>query len=108
MIPWAMGCQLVSVNVQAPLGMLLLVDIFRENGSSGYVLKPERLKEGGERVSTFQEHIEREATSLAGSSLLYKVYLEPLRRHETILILFDCAVQTSRDRKFWKVYLAGR
>ena len=108
MIPWAMGCQLVSVNVQAPLGMLLLVDIFCENGSSGYVLKPERLKEGGERVSTFQEHIEREATSLAGSSLLYKVYLEPLRRHETIGIIFDCAVQTSRDRKFWKVYLAGR
>mmetsp|Transcript_27553 Transcript_27553/g.33457 ORF Transcript_27553/g.33457 Transcript_27553/m.33457 type:complete len:1478 (+) Transcript_27553:475-4908(+) len=61
MIPWAMGCQLVSVNVQASSGMLLLVDgRFRENGSSGYVLKPERLKEGGARVSTFQEQIERE------------------------------------------------
>ena len=97
------------MTLQVLSGMLLLVDgRFRENGSSGYVLKPECLKEGGVRVSTFQEQIEREAPDLAGSSLVYKVYLEPLRRHETIGILFDCAVQTSRDRKFWKVYLAGR
>jgi len=61
MIPWAMGCQLVSVNVQASSGMLLLVDgRFRENGSTGYVLKPERLKEGGSRVTTFHEQIEKE------------------------------------------------
>ena len=108
MIPWAMGCQLVSVNVQAPSGMLLLVGIFCKNGSSGYVLKPERLKEGGARVSTFQEQIEREETSLAGSNLVSKVYLEPLRRHEKIGIIFECSVQTSRDGKFWKVCLAGR
>ena len=46
MTPWAMGCQLVAMNVQSSSGMTLLVDgRFRENGSTGCVLKPQRLLE---------------------------------------------------------------
>jgi len=44
MVPWAIGCQMVGMNTQSLSGMMLLVDgRFRENGCSGYVLKPSRL-----------------------------------------------------------------
>jgi len=44
MLPWSIGCQMVGMNTQTLSGMMLLVDgRFRENGSSGYVLKPPRL-----------------------------------------------------------------
>jgi len=49
----------------------------------------------------------REAAAMAGANLVSKACLEPLRRHETIQILFDCAVQASIDKKFWKVRLSG-
>jgi len=58
MIPWAMGCQLVAMNIQSSSGMTLLVDgRFRENGSTGYVLKPQRLLE----KKVYMDEVEKES-----------------------------------------------
>jgi len=58
MIPWAMGCQLVGMNIQSSSGMTLLVDgRFRENGSTGYVLKPQRLLE----KKVYSDEVEKES-----------------------------------------------
>lgn len=43
MLPWAMGCQFVSMNFIRNKFMLLNDGRFRENGGQGYVLKPEYL-----------------------------------------------------------------
>ena len=43
MLPWAMGCQFVSMNFIRNKFMLLNDGRFRENGGQGYVLKPECL-----------------------------------------------------------------
>ncbi|KAL3786275.1 hypothetical protein HJC23_005353 [Cyclotella cryptica] len=43
MLPWALGCQCVSLNFIRNQFMLLNDGRFRENGSQGYVLKPEYL-----------------------------------------------------------------
>ena len=43
-LPWALGCQMVSLNFQTPdTGLLLNDGRFRENGGCGYVLKPDEL-----------------------------------------------------------------
>ena len=42
-LPWAMGCQFVSMNFIRNKFMLLNDGRFRENGGQGYVLKPEYL-----------------------------------------------------------------
>ena len=43
-LPWSVGCQLVSLNFQTTDTALLLNDgRFRENGGCGYVLKPDSL-----------------------------------------------------------------
>jgi len=40
-VSWSNGCQLVALNIQTPDSPLLLNDgLFRQNGGSGYVLKP--------------------------------------------------------------------
>jgi len=43
LLPWAMGCQFVSMNFIRNKFMLLNDGRFRENGGQGYVLKPEYL-----------------------------------------------------------------
>mmetsp|Transcript_30638 Transcript_30638/g.70142 ORF Transcript_30638/g.70142 Transcript_30638/m.70142 type:complete len:845 (-) Transcript_30638:341-2875(-) len=44
LIPWSMGCQLVSLNFQTKDDFLFVNDgRFRENGNCGYVLKPDVL-----------------------------------------------------------------
>lgn len=45
-LPWAMGCQFVSMNFIRNKFMLLNDGRFRENGGRGYVLKPEYLCNG--------------------------------------------------------------
>lgn len=42
-LPWALGCQFVSMNFLRNKFMLLNDGRFRENGGQGYVLKPEYL-----------------------------------------------------------------
>lgn len=42
-LPWALGCQFVSMNFLRNRFMLLNDGRFRENGGQGYVLKPEYL-----------------------------------------------------------------
>ena len=43
-LPWTLGCQMVSLNFQTPdTGLLLNDGRFRENGGCGYVLKPDEL-----------------------------------------------------------------
>ena len=43
-LAWSLGCQLVGMNYHSPDETLLVGDgRFRQNGSCGYVLKPERL-----------------------------------------------------------------
>jgi phosphatidylinositol phospholipase C delta len=43
LLPWALGCQCVSMNFIRNQFMLLNDGRFRENGNQGYVLKPEYL-----------------------------------------------------------------
>ena len=43
LLPWALGCQVVSLNFIRNQFMLLNDGRFRENGNQGYVLKPEYL-----------------------------------------------------------------
>ncbi|KAL7497098.1 hypothetical protein ACHAWT_007458 [Skeletonema menzelii] len=43
LLPWAMGCQFSSMNFTRNKFMLLNDGRFRENGNTGYVLKPEYL-----------------------------------------------------------------
>lgn len=43
LLPWAMGCQFASMNFTRNKFMLLNDGRFRENGNTGYVLKPEYL-----------------------------------------------------------------
>mmetsp|Transcript_10675 Transcript_10675/g.23612 ORF Transcript_10675/g.23612 Transcript_10675/m.23612 type:complete len:1186 (-) Transcript_10675:39-3596(-) len=43
LLPWAMGCQFVSMNFIRNKFLLLNDGRFRENGGQGYVLKPEYL-----------------------------------------------------------------
>mmetsp|Transcript_25339 Transcript_25339/g.51967 ORF Transcript_25339/g.51967 Transcript_25339/m.51967 type:complete len:662 (-) Transcript_25339:139-2124(-) len=46
MVPWALGCQLVALNLQTVDAYVSLNDgKFRENGGCGYVLKPDNLVE---------------------------------------------------------------
>lgn len=44
LLPWALGCQFVSMNFIRNKFMLLNDGRFRENGGQGYVLKPECLR----------------------------------------------------------------
>jgi len=47
-LPWAMGCQFVSLNFSSQDDFILLNDgRFRANGNQGYVLKPEYLCDNG-------------------------------------------------------------
>ena len=40
-MPWAAGCQLVALNYQSnDLSMQINISKFKENGNTGYVLKP--------------------------------------------------------------------
>eukprot|EP00577_Skeletonema_sp_RCC1716_P032344 CAMPEP_0113411850 /NCGR_PEP_ID=MMETSP0013_2-20120614/22510_1 /TAXON_ID=2843 ORGANISM="Skeletonema costatum, Strain 1716" /NCGR_SAMPLE_ID=MMETSP0013_2 /ASSEMBLY_ACC=CAM_ASM_000158 /LENGTH=1067 /DNA_ID=CAMNT_0000298281 /DNA_START=258 /DNA_END=3461 /DNA_ORIENTATION=+ /assembly_acc=CAM_ASM_000158 len=43
LLPWAMGCQFASMNFTRNKFMLVNDGRFRENGNTGYVLKPEYL-----------------------------------------------------------------
>ena len=43
LLPWAMGCQFASMNFTRNQFMLVNDGRFRENGNTGYVLKPEYL-----------------------------------------------------------------
>ena len=43
LLPWALGCQFASLNVTRNKFILVNDGRFRENGNSGYVLKPEYL-----------------------------------------------------------------
>ncbi|KAL7446922.1 hypothetical protein ACHAXM_011704 [Skeletonema potamos] len=43
LLPWAMGCQFASLNFTRNKFMLVNDGRFRENGNTGYVLKPEYL-----------------------------------------------------------------
>eukprot|EP00526_Cylindrotheca_closterium_P002340 CAMPEP_0113608790 /NCGR_PEP_ID=MMETSP0017_2-20120614/4118_1 /TAXON_ID=2856 /ORGANISM="Cylindrotheca closterium" /LENGTH=918 /DNA_ID=CAMNT_0000517509 /DNA_START=309 /DNA_END=3065 /DNA_ORIENTATION=- /assembly_acc=CAM_ASM_000147 len=52
-LPWSLGCQMVSLNFQTNDVALKLNDgRFRENGSCGYVLKPDSLLEMHDKVET--------------------------------------------------------
>ncbi|KAL3935905.1 MAG: hypothetical protein SGBAC_008668 [Bacillariaceae sp.] len=52
-LPWSLGCQMVSLNFQTNDVALKLNDgRFRENGSCGYVLKPASLLEMHDKVET--------------------------------------------------------
>lgn len=49
----------------------------------------------------------REAAALAAASLAARASSERLRKHAAITALLDCATGTQKDRKFWRVRLAG-
>ena len=49
----------------------------------------------------------REAAALAAASLAARASSEKLRKHAAITALLDCAKNTQKDRKFWRVRLAG-
>ena len=49
----------------------------------------------------------REAAVLGSSKLVQNCDVAVLRHHESIAVLLDCAMQASKDRKFWRVRLAG-
>ena len=49
----------------------------------------------------------REAAALAAASLAARASSEKLRKHAAITALLECAKNTQKDRKFWKVRLAG-
>jgi len=49
----------------------------------------------------------RESACLAGASLASFGALEPLRSPETISSLLECTNHSQKDRKFWRVRLAG-
>jgi len=58
LIPWSMGCQLVSLNIQSPGAEVWVNDgRFRENGSCGYVLKPNRLIHGRSQASSAMREV---------------------------------------------------
>jgi hypothetical protein len=48
LMPWALGCQMVSTKFGGPAGVEMWLNDgrFRENGSSGYVLKPNLHRDG--------------------------------------------------------------
>ena len=49
-VHWSMGCQMVALNFQTPdRGMQLNLSRFEENGQSGYVLKPDFLRNAESR-----------------------------------------------------------
>jgi len=60
LVPWSMGCQLVSLNFQTKDDFLFINDgRFRENGNCGYVLKPNvLLSRNEERVTTTKLRIQ--------------------------------------------------
>jgi proteasome component ECM29 len=49
----------------------------------------------------------REAAALGCASLASNCYSEALRNHQTITTMVDCVSQAQKDRKFWRVRLAG-
>ena len=49
----------------------------------------------------------REAAALAAASLAARASSDKLRKHAAITALLDCAKNTQKDRKFWRVRLAG-
>eukprot|EP00592_Proboscia_alata_P028146 CAMPEP_0194439548 /NCGR_PEP_ID=MMETSP0176-20130528/111173_1 /TAXON_ID=216777 /ORGANISM="Proboscia alata, Strain PI-D3" /LENGTH=715 /DNA_ID=CAMNT_0039262873 /DNA_START=39 /DNA_END=2186 /DNA_ORIENTATION=- len=64
-IPWSMGCQLVSMNFQKPCDALWVNDgRFRQNGSTGYVLKPNKIIHGATRRDPHDNFGESELPSI--------------------------------------------
>lgn len=66
-LPWAVGCQLVALNVQATDSPLMLNDgLFRQNAGAGYLLKPPSVlckqtpKEGASPTSQRSQGEERD------------------------------------------------
>ena len=49
----------------------------------------------------------RQASALAASSLVVCMPSAILRRTESIKLVLDCSNETLKDKKFWKVRLAG-
>ena len=49
----------------------------------------------------------RESACLCCSSLVLKSHAIPLRHYETISIMVACVSRAAKDRKFWRVRLAG-
>lgn len=49
----------------------------------------------------------REAAALAAASLAARASPNKLRKHAAITALLNCAKNTQKDRKFWRVRLAG-
>lgn len=64
---WSLGCQLVAMNFQTAHENLLVADgRFRQNGSSGYVLKPRQLTE---KSTTSEQHQSWTFSILGGCNL---------------------------------------
>jgi len=49
----------------------------------------------------------RESSLLGCATLVTKADFTSLKKHATIKIFIECTVQSSKDRKFWQVRIAG-
>ena len=52
-------------------------------------------------------HKVRQMCALAAASLVAKMPSTILRKNEVITTILECSTQTLKDKKFWKVRLAG-